>query len=286
MVSVLDTAIVRPGATVLPMAQGGLTLPYVDDSDHSSAVLGGISFSWYAEGEAITASSPLFGRLRFEPWKAAALLDAIPNELLSDGADAMGAFLRLVIPGAYAQAEDSKFLWGTGTAEPEGATECSCVISVTRDTSSHITAVDIAAMLARMLPYSLGRAVWVASNDTLPDLLALSTAIGTPADTATGTTGWLTWGPDGPRLLGKPVYFTERAPKLGTAGDLTLIDRQFYAIGDRLEMRLDHSGLGDGFPHDESQYRVTARVDGHCWCRTPLTPANGGSTVSPVVVLS
>jgi HK97 family phage major capsid protein len=144
--------------------------------------------------------------------------------------------------------------------------------------------VDIAKMYARMLPASLGRAVWLISPDVLPDLLQMQLATGTPIAI------WLTGGQgfESPTLslLGRPVIVTEKTPAgLGTVGDIAFIDFGYYLIGDRQIMQASSSPHFK-FSSDKTAYRVIERVDGRPWLNSAITPKNGSATLTPIVKLA
>lgn len=89
------------------------------------------------------------------------------------------------------------------------------------------------------------------------------------------------------RLLGLPLRVSEKVPSSAASqpsGALTLYDPTGYLIGDRQAMQIA-SSAEYLFANDEVAYRVIQRLDGRGWQRTPLTPANGGSTLSMIVKL-
>jgi HK97 family phage major capsid protein len=141
---------------------------------------------------------------------------------------------------------------------------------------------NIVKMFARMLPSSLGRAVWVASIDTFPELATMALSVGTG-----GSAIWLNNGAEGPpmTILGRPVIFTEKAPSvLGTQGDISFVDFGYYLIGDRQVMSAMSSPHFE-FNADKTAYRIIQRVDGRPWLQSAITPANNGPTLSPFVQL-
>jgi HK97 family phage major capsid protein len=138
---------------------------------------------------------------------------------------------------------------------------------------------NVVKMFARMLPSSLGRAVWVASIDTFPELATMAQSVGTG-----GSLVWMNNGVQGPpmTILGRPIIFTEKSPSLGNAGDLSFVDFGFYLIGDRQVMSA-MSSPHYRFQNDETAFRIIERVDGQPWLPSAITPKNGGSTLSPFV---
>ncbi|TMC47286.1 MAG: phage major capsid protein, partial [Chloroflexi bacterium] len=78
---------------------------------------------------------------------------------------------------------------------------------------------------------------------------------------------------------------SEKVGPLGTPGDVAFIDPKYYLIGDRMEMQVSASEHYK-FANDKTAYRVVSRVDGRPWLQSPITPKNGGPTLSPVVLLA
>jgi HK97 family phage major capsid protein len=81
-----------------------------------------------------------------------------------------------------------------------------------------------------------------------------------------------------------PVVWTEKLPREGTAGDVLLADWSYYLVGDRQATTVDTS-IHNKFEYDKTTWRVVHRVDGRPWLSSPLTLADGTSTVSPFVIL-
>jgi HK97 family phage major capsid protein len=141
---------------------------------------------------------------------------------------------------------------------------------------------NIVKMFARMLPSSLGRAVWIASIDTFPELATMALSVGTG-----GSAIWLNNGQTGPpmTILGRPVIFTEKAPRLGSQGDISFVDLGMYLIGDRQVMSA-MSSPHYKFQNDQTAYRIIERVDGRPWMQSAITPKNSGNTLSAFVQLA
>lgn len=280
----LEQSIVRPRARVLPMGSLRLPIPTVDDTSHASSVFGGLTGSWTEEGATLAESSAKFGRVLLEAAKLTVYAD-IPNELVEDSGGALGAFLQMALPATLAFEEDAAFIAGNGVGEPLGFLSGSGLITVAKESGQAADTIvweNIVAMFARMLPASLSKAVWVVSPDCFPELATMALAVGTG-----GSAVWqANDGIDGPpaRLLGRPVFVSEKAPKLGDAGDVSFVDFGHYLIGDRQSMTIK-SSEHHRFSTDETSFRAIERVDGRPWLQTALTPRNGGNTLSPYVTL-
>ena len=282
----LETALVRPRARVVPM--GGLTVRYpaIRDASHASGVYGGISASWTPEAgdTSSTTNEPTFAQIALTAKKLTAYTVAA-NELLADSAISLEAVLMQLFAEAVAYFEDDAFIAGSGAGQPLGILNADALISVAKETGQEATTIrweNLVKMFSRMLPGSLARGVWYAHVDTFPSLALMSLSVGTG-----GSAVWINNGVAGPpaTILGRPVFFTEKAETLGAAGDIVFADFNYYLIGDRQAMSVSNS------PHvrfttDQTVWRFIQRVDGRPWVDTALTPRNGTNTLSPFVSLA
>jgi HK97 family phage major capsid protein len=286
----LEHSIVRNLAQVIPMNSLRVPIPMIDSSSNVNSVFGGVVAYWTEEGASITESQASFGRVVLDAKKLTAFA-SIPNELLAD-AVAFGAFFDQVFPKALAFYEDYAFFQGTGTGEPLGFLNCGAVASVAKEVgqaSGTIVWENIVKMYSRMLPTSLGNAVWIASIDTFPELATMGLSVGTG-----GSAVWLSNG--GPvsggvgappmTILGRPVYFTEKLPTLGTTGDIIFADLSYYLVGDRQTMQAMSSEHYQ-FQNDKTAFRIIERLDGRPWIQSAITPKNNSSsTLSPFVQIA
>lgn len=281
----LQTAVVRPRATVIPMETLRVPIPMVDSTSNVSSVFGGIVAYWTEEAAALVESSATFGRVVLDAKKLTEYAE-VPNELIAD-ASAFNGFIEQMFPQALAWYEDLAFTKGTGVGEPLGFLSAANTAMITQTAESGQGAgtlvwQNIVKMFARMLPSSLNKAVWIASPNTFPELATMALSVGTG-----GAPVWLNNGVEGPpaTILGRPVIFSEMASTLGTAGDIAFVDLSYYLIGDRQAM------VGSSSPHykfgnDKTAYRFIERVDGRPWLQSAITPQNNGDTLSPFVQLS
>lgn len=276
----MENAIVRPRATVMPMTSLMLDVPTIDETSRATSVFGGIVFGWAAESEQLQVTQPRFGKAMLRAQKAY-WYTHIPNELYDD-APALTTWLARRLPGAVGFNEDRYFIKGNGTGEPLGVLNAPGRVNVNRAVGNQIAYADVVNMYARMLPASLGNAVWIASNSTIPQLFNMTVTVGTG-----GSLVFIINAADpGPlKLFGRPIIFTEHASALGTPGDLAFVDFGEYLLGDRMAMQVKTSA-DYRFQNDEIALRMIERVDGRPWLAQPITPENGGATLSPYVVLN
>ena len=295
----LENEVMRPEATIIPMDSLRVPIPSIDDTSHQSSVFGGVQAFWTAEGAKLTGSAPSFARVLLEANKLTAFT-GIPNELLQDSVTSMDVWFRTFFPMAVGHFADLAFLTGNGVNQPEGLIHCPGAAVVDPGTSGVIALADVIAMFCRMWPPSLKRARWACSPDALRQLLLMAFVSGTTPVAPPAMLGGmqaleLPGGMDireGTvfKLLGIPGRVSEKMPYPVTDGSqpdgaLALYDPTAYLIGDRQAMQVATSAEYS-FANDEVSYRITQRMDGRGWQRTPLTPANGSpNTLSMTVLL-
>jgi len=280
----LETAIVRPRARVIPMDAPQVPIPMINDESHASSVFGGIVAYWTEAAGTPSETSPEFGRAVLSARKLVAYTET-DNELLTDSGQALDALIGQLFPEALAWYEDLAFLVGNGVGQPKGVLNSSAAVSVSAEAGQAAATIvwdNIVKMYARMLPQAHGRAIWIASIDTFPQLATMALAVGTG-----GSAVWLNNGAAGPpmTILGRPVFFTEKCPSLGTVGDINYVDLGHYLVGDLQQMTATSSPHFK-FQTDKTAFKITQRVDGRPWLEAALTPYNGGDTISPVVKLA
>jgi len=280
----LETAIVRSRARVIPMDSLRVPIPSVDSTSNVSSVFGGIIGFWTEEGATLTESKPRFGRIVLEAHKLTLYVE-VPNELMRDSRPAYTTFIDTMFPEAIAWFEDVAFFVGGGVGEPLGFLNAPAAISTTRTGASTVDWEEVVSIYARMLPQSLGRAVWVVSPDVLPELLTMVISGGT-SPIWIGGGGFPNASMAPPMsMLGAPLIVSEKARALGTAGDINFVDFGHYLIGDRQAMSARQSE-DFRFNQDVTAIRVIERLDGRPWLQAPITPQNGGATLSPFVRLA
>jgi HK97 family phage major capsid protein len=278
----LEQAVVRPRATVLSMGSLTQTIPFVDSTTNQGSVYGGMIFYWTPESQEILTSESKFGRVKLEANKLTGGA-RIPNELYAD-ATALTSFIMNAAPKGLAFFEDLGFLHGSGVGEPLGALNSAAKIEVAKETSQaadSIVLANILKMYSRMLPSSLGSAVWLVNQTCIEQLLSLTIEVGTggaPVNlvNVNSAPNWT--------MLGRPVIVTEKVPAIGDAGDVSFIDFGYYLIGDRQAVSME-SSTHSRFMNDETELKIIERVDGRPWVQSAFQPY-AGATVSPVVTLA
>lgn len=287
MVLALEDSIVRSRATVIPMSTLSVPIPTVDDTSHASSVFGGVTFNWTEESQTIAESQAKFGNVTLTA-KVLAGLFRVPNQLLAD-APAFSGFFDAKVPSALAFFEDLGFFTGSGAGEPQGFINCPAAVQVAAESgqaSGTIVWENLAGMYQRMLPTSIKNAVWIANINTFKELATMALSVGTGGGPV-WIGGWAQPGSEMPpvTILGRPVIFTEKAPALGTTGDISFVDLSYYLIGDRQQIEITSSDQRY-FELNQTGYRLLHRVDGRPWLQSALTPHTGSSTLSAFVQLA
>ncbi len=282
----IESAVVRPRAQVIPMDSLRVPIPMLDTTSNVSSVFGGVTCFWTEEAAALVESQASFGRVVLDAKKLTGYAE-VPNELLAD-APAFSAFFDTIFPRAIAWFEDIAFMTGTGVGEPAGFINCPASVQVSKESGQAAATIvweNIVKMFARMLPTALGSAVWICSIDTFPELATMALSVGTgggPVWMGNYTSPGAATPPV--TILGRPVYFTEKTPVLGTTGDISFVNLDYYLIGDRQMMQASSSEHFK-FQNDKTAFKVIERLDGRPWLQSAITPHNNGPTLTPFVQL-
>lgn len=282
----LEMSVVRSRARVVPMDSLMVPYPTIDSVSNASSVHGGVTGYWTEEGGALTDSAPSFGRIELIA-KKLTLYSEIPNELFQDSIISLDQFMSDSYPEALMWFEDVAFISGTGVGQPLGFLNADAAVSVAKESGQAASTIlweNIVKAYSRMLPSSIGRAVWVAHIDTFPELATMALSVGTGGSAVwIGNTGGV--GTPPVTILGRPVIFTEKVSSVGTAGDINFVDFGYYLIGDRQAMQTSTS-TEFKFGNDKTAVRLIQRVDGRPWLNSAITPQTGSNTLSPFVKIA
>jgi len=277
-----ENAIVRPRAYIQPMKARSLTIPMLNQttqpSSGSTYFFGGLSASWTEEGAAKTETEPVFKQLELVAHKLAGYTQA-SDELLADSAVALESLLVRLFGGAVAWIEDYNFLRGNGVGKPLGVLNSPALLTVARNTASDVKLADINGMMAKFLPSSWGKGVWLCNITTFPKIAILADAAGNQVFIPN------IQGPSPGTIYGMPLIFTEKLPALGTEGDVLLADFSYYVIGDRQALSIQ-SSTDYAFINDLTTWRFVHRVDGQPWLDAPIYLQDASNQVSPFVALT
>jgi HK97 family phage major capsid protein len=269
----LPSEIVRPRATVWTMESATRKVPGWDGADQSAgAYYGGFAMEFLTEEGTGSKQTGKLRLIELAAKKGAIFVDA-SAELIEDGLE-FDAQLEMAIRKSLGLGMDYYLLRGVGGGQPLGVLNSPGVISVAKETGQSADSLmfeNISKMYARMYPAGRSKAVWIANETCLPQLLTeLVVTVGTGGS-------WVNIFSESNgafSLLGRPVIFTPNLPVLGDANDIIFVDLSQYAVGIRREMRLEKSTI-PGWTQDLVSYRVLVRFDGQGTWSTAITPRNG-----------
>ena len=273
----LQPTSIRSMATVLPMGSSTLTVPSIRDESHADgSVYGGVKCFWTESGGEIQESEPEFAQSTLTA-KGLLGLTTLNNTLISDSAVTVGPLLARMFADAIRWAEEDKFLNGSGAGVPQGIATADATIDVDRVSGGdQLQVEDFEALEGRLLPECDMHAVYMASPGARPSIMRIMRETDENFDPRARSRY---------TFNGRSIIVTEHCPRLGQPGDLMLVDWRFYLIGDRQAVSMS-SSEHSRFSRNQTQMRTVCRLDGQPWLSTPLTPANGGDTLSPFVRLT
>ncbi len=301
---IAEESFIYPRATVLPMSEPIMDCPVVDVTTAPalnsgiSPFFGSMQFKW-GFSQAPAETEPKFQNVNLTAWDLLGYT-VISNQLLWDmgGPSYESSMATNTYGGGYSLGENAlfnlfgkaaawfaeyAFLSGTGAdnSMPVGVINAPCTIQLARTVANQIAAADLSGLAANMLPFGWRHAIWACSPDCLAQIMKATTffvnadGIEGDRDGAGGFAG---------RLIGRPLYVTEKLPPLGTPGDLVFFDPSLYVIGNRQEVLIDVSSHVS-FPTNQTNYRIWLRLDGKPMVSKPITLQDGITTVSPCTCL-
>lgn len=284
-----EESIVRPYANVKTLPAKEALYPMLNQTGgtptQGTNYAGGAYMSWGLEAQTIgETAEPNFKQVHVSTNELSGLA-LISKTLLDDSFLAMDAELRGVFSVAISYEEDFQFLQGNGTGKPLGVLNSNAKQTVTRTTASQFVLKDAATMMAKVLPRSRSRSVWIMESLLFSELVQLVDAsgrvtyvpnVGTGYGEAKLATAQLV-------LFGRPVIFTEKLNVLGTSGDVLLADFGYYIVGDTGTLEIAVSDQYK-FANRQIAFRIMKRVDGRPQLDAPFSQQNG-NTVSPFVTM-
>jgi len=290
MLAVTQMNEILPRCTGVPMKSTMIKIPYVNGFDESGAlVYGGIQWKWLDELATKTETRPKFGQITLELKKIAGLAYA-SDEILEDSPMSMENILRNGFRDGLNFALNNVFIRGSGAGQPLGVLNAPCLVSVAKEAGQLAATIqfeNIVNMYSRI--HDTSGAIWLANQNTLPQLAAMSLAVGTGGAPVWLPAGGISGAPYD-TLMGKPLIWSKHCSTLGTVGDIILADWSQYLVGQKAGQGADgkyDTSIHLKFDADQTCFRFVFRIDGQPWWPTYLTPPQAtGSTLSPFVVLA
>jgi HK97 family phage major capsid protein len=205
------------------------------------------------------------------------------SELLED-APRLNDRLNVKAPAAIRWKFVEALMFGTGAGQPLGWAVDNYVgkVSQARTTAAQLKPDDLVKMFSRLLVQDgSDRSFWVTNRDTLPDLVLRSVIGNVPV--------WmppngLAGSPNG-SILGRPLFFSEHAQTLGSAGDIQLVNPDGYYATQRGPARQD-SSMHLYFDYAIEAFRWMFRFGGQPMLSAPVAAAKGANTKSHFVILA
>jgi len=251
------------------------------DQSGAKGIYGGVAVYSAKELANVTkTSTPKLLQVSLKPEKVGVYW--LVSEESSANTPQMGSMMQPLVNGAILSYRDDKIQTGTGSGEFKGFADSPAMLSISRATASTVNYIDLVNMLARIMANGGGSYVWVCQRvGLLPQLMTL-----------TNGAGQLIWtdnardGVPSPRLCGIPIFFNEISPALGSAGDLRLVNLDYYLVKPGMGVALKSDNTYANFLAGNETLRVTYYEDGKPWITSPLTLQDGTNTVSPFIELA
>lgn len=282
----IEASLVKSRATIIPMQTNVLKMPSVVSTSNKTSVYGGVIVYRPAEAGVLTESKPKFGSVKLELSRLAGLC-YVTSDMMEDSPMSVAPLLNMMFSEAIAFQQDEDYIRGTGAGQALGILKAPALVSVAKESAQAADTIqteNIVKMYSRMKPRSLGRAVWFANQETLPQLALLTQNVGT-GGSAVGLLQNIANSMQ-MSLLGIPLVITEHASALGDKGDIILADWSQYLIGEKSTGMQTASSIHLKFDYDQTAFRVITRYDGQPWETAPMTPKNGTATLGSFVTLA
>lgn len=257
----------------LAIPEGGspsLRIPQLADRDQSSGDRAGFTMRRTSEGSDITNNLVEFKSRELVLSKTAGLV-RVSSELLNDSAVGVDQVLTRLFGDALSDTQAKDTLSGSGVGEPLGIIGGNATYTVAKETSQAAdTIVGENLLKMRSRAKNFGNAVWIAHPETIQQL-ANAKLTGTNSDRFLFAPGNGTDMPD--TLFGRPVFFSDKSPRLGEAGDIILADLSSFDY--RFSpLRIDVSPHV-AFESDTVVFRVVQRDAGGPWTDSTFTDSSG-----------
>lgn len=284
-------SLVRPRATIIPMAVDEMDLPTLDVTTPRSAgvppYFGGVVAAWSGEAATIDSTDANFKQSRLTAHELTGYTE-VSKTLLANSAVSVEALLYQLYGGAVAWYEDYAFLRGDGIGKPLGILNSPALVATAaRGSASAISFANATAVWTRVLDTSRDRAVWVCSQAAEATMLAMAgvaNAVFHPTGVYVAGGATQNAGPSGVLLYMRPVLVTAKMPALNVLGDFLCADFGMYVIGDRQQMEVAASEHYK-FRNNQIAFRFVHKVGGRPWLNSAITLEDGTTTVSPFVAL-
>ena len=242
----------------------------------------GVTAYWIGEGQAATATKPVFKTITLLLAKLVVFLP-ITEELVEDNNVNIESYL-ITKTAQKMNRQLKKGLLTTSAGQITSAIDSACRITVQRHTASTFSYQDVVAMYAAMWPESkeTRKAVWVMTPGAYGKLLEMEDSAGHLVFAGGfGANNSVADAPSG-SLLGLNVIQSLYLPAVGVTGDVMLLDFTQCAAarrGPRSDMSIHFA-----FDQDINVMRTVVRFAARWVLSAPYKTSNNVK-VSPVVIL-
>lgn len=235
---ILQTASIRPFATVIPMSGKYLEIPKLTSD---------VKVYWGTENRTIATTTADFGNMTLTPFRLNAIIYS-SRELFDDSAISIFEVLRRRFTARVADEETKQFLNGAGTTTPKGinAETFRSVSAANALTPDHLTKAFY------KLPEGYrSTSRWIINSRVMEHL--------ENSKDSNGQYLYPSLQSEVKTLKGRPILVTDHQP----SSKLTLGDLSFYYIGDRQQVTMDvTTEAGSTWEKYQVGLRLIERVDG------------------------
>lgn len=247
----------------------------------------GIQAYWEGESGTYTESKTKFGETSLRLHKLTAMVK-VTDELLED-APALESWIKGEAPSAMMHKVNSAIISGSGAGMPLGFLNSGFKYKVAKESGQAADTVlfeNVNNMQGRLLPNSIGRAVWIINPAVRPllPLMKFDSSATSPVPVYLPQTG-VSGAPYG-TLYGMPILPMMGGSKaLGDEGDLALVDLSYYYTAVKTTGVRSDMSAHVYFSTGEMAFRFTMRVAGQCPFKAPVSTENGSFSMSGFVTL-
>lgn len=285
----LETAVIRPRATVVPISGLQLSLPKVKDYDRSGALLySGLLAYWKGEDAQLTEKLVKHEELNLSLHCLTILAYASHQAMRFSPFD-LGGYLLPKMSSAITWKEEDGFINGTGAGMPLGILNANAYVSMTTQTGQTSTAniivtKNIDEMIARIRTEARGSLCFMYNRPELYTwLVSLTRPVGTGGVMALLYSPMSIGAGKEAELAGIPCIDSEHCPAAASKGDLLLTDWSQYIIADDRQGAEIAQSMHLKFDYGQMAFRIMKYVDGQPTNTTYYTRYKGSNTTSSIV---
>ncbi|MFZ1008288.1 MAG: phage major capsid protein, partial [Candidatus Sulfotelmatobacter sp.] len=259
---------------------------FFESSRANGSRMGGVFAYWQNEADALVNTKPKFKACELKAEKLTGLL-YLTDELATDTA-ALDVWASYAFSSEILFRLENCILNGTGAGQPLGIVGAPGTLSIakqTDQTAGTIVPQNIVQMVSQLWSASRRNAVFLYNQQLLPQLMTLALSVGT-GGSESRLFHYCSDDSGCDYLAGIPAMPSEYCQVPGTPGDLILADFSRYVLAMRDDSPQAAASIHVKFLTDEVAFRFTFRVNGQPIDEIAITPLNGSTQVSPMVVLA